>query len=389
MSHSRILKRVVKPRENLINYFTNTNFTKILTEHNELVAKMINNPFRFYQTYNSKLRHDSNIEFPELKGPMYYLIQKLYQDSSIVQLRKTDKTFDIMMKQTEQNIISVTCENGLNLPYKYTILVIEEMLKTLDCYYRTQNDYADYYHNFRYRMYLTYLLEQSGKSGFIFPSSYNFSLTDLIKLRCVPIWILGITNKPLYIDQYTNTPLDFWAHDIQHNRRTLQETERYYDVFVKHKKYNSERSPFSIVTKDEFYKYMCELTFTKIIPIITPNENDSDEEIGIKSMCKLIIFEIVHEKAWPITIFSIIRNIKLGYDVYPIESLSIDKNIKITYDAFNDPTALANVHYKLLSGFYDDITINSNLQSDFIIDSKYRNSKYILEASRRIISIFS
>jgi len=275
------------------------------------------------------------------------------------------------------------------MPYKPTIYAIEEMLKVIDLYYRTIENHNEYYHNFRYRMYLLHLIEQSGKTGFLFPSCYEFSPLDLIKLRCVPIWILGVTNKPIYIDQYLNTPLDVWAHDVQHNRRTQQETDRYYDCIVKHSKYYSNRSPFGLVSIDSFYEYMHYITFKKIVPFLQILPTDTEDEAGIKNLCKMIVFEIVHEKAWPVTIFSLIRNIKLGYDIYPIETLLVNKQIKIDFDSFSDPTTLANLHFKLISGFYDDIKLNSNKISSFIVPEKYRKSEYILEATKRIIKLFS
>lgn len=69
------------------------------------------------------------------------------------------------------------------------------------------------------------------------------------------------------------------------------------------------------------------------------------------------MFEIVHEKAWPITIPSLSRNIKLGYDVFPIETLDVDvsrNTISARHDAFQDPTTLSNLYHKLQHGFYDD-----------------------------------
>jgi outer membrane protein assembly factor BamA len=76
----------------------------------------------------------------------------------------------------------------------------------------------------------------------------EINVTDLIKLRCVPILIMGVVDKPIYADQYLNSPLDFWAHDIQHSKRQIQETERYFDSFIKHNQYYQRRTVFDIIT---------------------------------------------------------------------------------------------------------------------------------------------
>ena len=118
----------------------------------------------------------------------------------------------------------------------------------------------------------------------------------------------------------------------------------------------------------------------------------------------MIIFEIVHEKAWPITRFSICRNIKLGYDIFPIETVVYkckieDHNHKdqnkndfdaknceegkfITIDEqFNDPTTLSNTIKKLRHGFFDDPEKPNN----FIVDEKFRQSDKLAEQAKYIL----
>ena len=89
--------------------------------------------------------------------------------------------------------------------------------------------------------------EASSFYNIIFPTNAYIGATELIKLRCVPILIMGVSNKPVYVDQYLNTPLDFWAHDIQHSKRQIQETLRYYDCYIKHSEYYQRRVLFNII----------------------------------------------------------------------------------------------------------------------------------------------
>ena len=284
------------------------------------------------------------------------------------------------------------------------------MLKIIDTFYRVkETKYTAYYHNFRYRVYLTYLLDNPDNDYLVMPV-LTIGATDIIKLRCVPILVLGITDEPIHADQYINTPLDFWAHDIQHARRQIQETERYYDTIVKHSKYYESRSPFDLISKQTFYKIMEKFTKEIILPMIAlsplrkKGELEDDELTKINSLIKdsneqaklrkLLIFEIVHEKAWPITKFSICRNIKLGYDTFPIETMITkcgddkidyideeimkmcpDLNFSTMDEEFEDPTTLSNTINKLRYGFYDD----PDDPNSMIVNEKYRTSEELVK----------
>jgi hypothetical protein len=290
------------------------------------------------------------------------------------------------------------------------------MLKIIDTYYRVvDTKYSAYYHNFRYRVYLTYLLDDPINDYVIMPVM-TIGATDIIKMRCVPILVLGVTNIPVHADQYVNTPLDFWAHDIQHARLQIQETERYYDTIIKHIKYYNSRSPFDLISKNTFYKAMEKFTKEQILPMVllTPlNKNKEIERTELEKinknikeqneqakLRKILIFEIVHEKAWTITKFSICRNIKLGYDIFPIETMITkcdNKQILFVDDSvleecpdlefttideeFEDPTTLSNTINKLRHGFYDDPDDTNSI----IVDEKYRTSEALVKQALIIL----
>jgi hypothetical protein len=58
-----------------------------------------------------------------------------------------------------------------------------------------------YYHIFRYRSYITTFLcsrEFGIPNNIIFPTHFNISATSLIKIRCVPILLMGVIDKPIY-----------------------------------------------------------------------------------------------------------------------------------------------------------------------------------------------
>ena len=93
-----------------------------------------------------------------------------------------------------------------------------------------------------------------------------------------------------------------------------------------------------------------------ILPIIKINALDSREVRALKAIKKLIIFEVVHEKAWPITEKSLCRNIPLRYDEFPVENIKLNEEtnkISTFHYLFADPTTIGNVIGKIRSGFYD------------------------------------
>ena len=196
---------------------------------------------------------------------------------------------------------------------------------------------------------------------------------------------MGVINKPIYVDQYVNTPLDFWAHDIQHSKRQIQETQRYYDVFIKHNNYYKRRTLYDIKTPIEFYKYMEDFTKKQILPMITTTPEDAPIIKAFKSIKRLIIFEVVHEKAWPITQPSLCKNISLRYDEFPVENIQLEKDtekISTFHYLFSDPTTIGNVIAKLRHGFYD----KSKDPKDFIVPKNFRTSENVAICAREIMS---
>jgi hypothetical protein len=399
----RIIKRTISPKEKITHYYLSENFEEKIINHNYLVKKMIENPYETYLNFKLRLEQQgADAEFPEFEGVVGFLIKSIFQNPVIYSFFEKVE-YKILIEQLIHKLIGLEIEERFNYPYRATIYCIESLLELLDFYYRTVNliegeqpidvdlqvneKIGPYYHIFRYRSYMTVFTDSKEygiPNNIIFPTCVNIGAIDLIKLRCVPILIMGIANKPIYIDQYLNTPLDFWAHDIQHAKRQIQETERYFDSFIKHNQYYQRRTVFDIVTSIKFYKYMETFTKTKILPLITIDKSDNEITQAKKNIYKLIIFEVIHEKAWPITIKSLCRNIPLRYDEFPVENLTYNESKnKVTsfHYLFSDPTTIANVLAKIRGGFYD----KTNSPKNYIIQDKYRKSGFVAKYARELM----
>jgi len=329
-----------------------------------------------YKIFKDRLKLKGPIaDFSEFSGVISYLIRSIFQDYEVYLFFKDT----VIMDQLINKLSCVNITERFNYPYKTSILMIEYLLEILDIYYRDNKKHNPYYHTFRYRSYMTTLLDSTicFPNNIIFPTFYKLGAIDPIKIRCVSIFFMGVSKSPIYIYQYLNTPLEFFSHDIQHTKRKIQETMKYYDLYVKHSKYYSRRTLFDIISEDDFYNYMHSFTVEKILHLIDYEENDDEIYRAIKDISKIIIFEVIHEKGWPITRKSLYRN-----DEFPVENLSIiDDNLKAYHYLFSDPTTLANVISKLQGGFYDRVENVNNK----IVDVHYRTLQNISLVARDLI----
>lgn len=285
--------------------------------------------------------------------------------------------------------MAVQTTNRYWYPYKATILLIEDMLQFIDAFIRSNpvdpEPFADFYHNFRYRVYLTYLLDGPAfpDEAIVIPTIKSLGATDLVKVRAYPLMFLGVVTEPVLADQYKNTPLDFWAHDVQHVRRQQLETQRYYDTFIKHSRYYTRRSPFDVPTMDDFFDAMQEFVSKTVLPNLRTGKDMSPEEIDLRRMMKMLVFEIFHEKAWPATAWSLERNLLLGYDIFPIETFKVteeEKQLFAVDEVFHDPTTMSNTINKLRTGFFDDV----ELPNDKIVTMGSRTYPFIAKGAKEI-----
>ena len=401
----RLKKRSLNPFADILIHLKTSDFTEDIEYHKELVKKIIENPILYYKQFRKRLSGNYINEFPELKGTVLYLIQYLFQEDAIYRWFESDHDKFILIKQLINKIISIDIVGRFNYPYRQTILLIENLLELIDLYHRSNIEsesegtelvnekVGPYYHIFRYRSYMTTFLnsEYGIPNNIIFPTFYNIGATDLIKIRCVPILFMGVVTEPVYVDQYLNTPLDFWAHDIQHSKRQIHETLRYFDVYIKHSDYYNRRTLYDIRSEMSFYEYMENYTKNIILPIIkvpskeilkTMEPGEQERVKAFNKIKKMIIFEVVHEKAWPITQNSLCRNISLRYDEFPVENLHLsDQKIEPFHYLFADPTTIANVVGKLRHGFYDKI----DDPKSYIVPLRYRTSRNVAICAKQLM----
>ena len=398
----RVDIRVGTPKQHIEQLFTTTDYEPMILEHKTFMAHLCAHPVEVYTDMRRRLDTiGETASFQrEFGGVVGFLTQYLFQPrggENHCALWFSGKS--IVRDQLIPALAGIQIKTRYMYPYRATLYVIQRMLSIIDQYHRSQTavQLPEYYHNFRYEYYMTLLTDVDRNDIILMPTCSYVGSTVLIKLRCVPVHVLGVVCKPTYADQYVNSPLDFWSHDVNHARRTMLETERYYDTYVKHRTYFTKRNYWANVSKMIFYKEMESFTQGTLLPLFTPSkgarairnltERSSEQQQfhkieGYKALKKIIIFEITHEKAWPITPDSLLRNIVMGYDRFPVESLEVNDGIETRDFAFSDPTTLSNTIHKLRGGFYD----NPNDVIAAIVPLEFRTSTHMAQAAEELFN---
>lgn len=355
---------------------------KKINEHFEYIKKIINNPFEEYDKLKSRIDlYGPDVSFPEFEGVIIQLIKDLVQCN-------TDNNLLLIISKEQHliKLISLLFSNRIFLPYRQTIITISDTLFFFDLIQRSTVENINknpYFHTRRYYYYQNMLLSSN---CILFPSIYGIGCTDLIKTRCVPIFFIGVSTKQLFVDEYINTSVEFYFHDIQHARRMLYYNEYYYDTVYKYKMYNVSRSSYDKLNIRDMYKESSEFTKHVIIPLLI-NENQyhdkmTEEQNAIKKFNKMILFEIVHEAAFFMAKDVIINKLLEKECNTPVESIVSEGYPNVINTMYADPPLLSNVMYKLQSSFYD--TEDDRL--DYIVPVKYRISKYAVISAQTIIN---
>ena len=315
------------------------------TLHENLIKTIIREPVKTYK----ELRANSKNSQLHLEAVILILLEKIFdidanekeifrkrladeekRDTEKKDLEKDMNQYDSMFEQIIIKVSHVLFKSRFYLTYRPSVEVIVDMLSFIDIMCRSDKDKCrgasnPYFHTRRYLYYLKFMLDQYDKGHILMPTYLSIGATDFIKIRCIPIYLLGCHPESEFADEYYNTPLDFFSHDVQHARRQLYYTEEQlyklndkYERFINHEK---SRSPFdvdnSIVLEegekkfDEFINNMNLFTKNVLLPLlIVPKDNIHKAPLndfvtvyndslakGLRSMRKMIIFELLHEAA--------------------------------------------------------------------------------------------
>ena len=207
----------------------------------------------------------------------------------------------------------------------------------------------------------------------IIPTYEHIGATDLLKVRWIPLRFVWLSNTFLYVDEFWQSPIEFFLHDMDHSlRMALEDTKICKTNWITREQYREES-----------------LSFTKnvVIPMIQIKKEDCEEEKELKKLKKVIFFEICHEDSRPLTKEVIINGIltEEGKDIHReyidiITETNFYNRVE-TIEAQWWVSPLAFVLHKLQHGFFDDV----DNQISQIVSPKYRNAEYIAKAAYEIL----
>jgi nicotinic acid mononucleotide adenylyltransferase len=383
---------------------------------------MIKNPVTTYKTLRENYKNNQL----HLEAVILILLEKIFEintkETEIFKKRTVDdekniNQYDAMFQQIIIKVSHVLFKSRYYLTYRPTVEVIVDMLSFIDIMCRSDKDKCKgssnpYFHTRRYLYYLKFMLDQYDKGHIVIPTYLSIGATDFVKIRCIPIYLVGCHPESEFADEYYNTPLDFFSHDVQHARRQLYYTEeQLYKLNNKYERFkNNEisRSPFMVDNTiiledfqkkfDDFIDKMYQCTTNQIIPfLLVPKDTihkaplnrhittfNNDLAKGLRSMRKMIMFELLHEAALVTLPIVMIKGILLSTHTTPIERIadSGDNYANVEDIIYQDPTTLSNVLYKIQGTFFD--TKEERIEA--IVPVNYRNAVIVALAALQVLT---
>ncbi len=380
---------------------------------------IIENPVDLFVEYSSRLKkYGMNAPFPEFKPTVDYLLLELESDY-FKPVLVSHPDLEMELKEVKTMLAHINIDFVFDnqedypyeqpfegpFPYRPTIDAIESTLRLLDKLNRLEpgSRAVPLYHFDRYAYHRHSLVADN--DVVLFPTIKNLTFFDLIRTRSVPIGFIGVVSKTIRVDRHYQSPLDFWYHDLNHVRRM--------SAYIKLRE--KQRDIVTDEAKIEFYKEMDAFLVDKIVPnIVKLPKGSPREEIAIRRMMRMIIFEILHETALTAEKEVIIADLLRPSGPQPFEHMmeKVEKHDKESIENLRTPTGniksgvslvktnssetitiryffdraialLGNVYNKINFGFYDD----PDSPSEFVVPLGYRKAEHIVAAAKKIFEI--
>jgi hypothetical protein len=198
----------------------------------------------------------------------------------------------------------------------------------------------------------------------MFPTAAKLGATDLLKGRGVPVGFLGINTEVMWVDGFHQTPFEFYVHDINHTRRMFQ-------FMVEDAAANLQGLQDYVAASDAYVR-------GTLLPAITPMPSDDPETQHYKRLCKIVLFEVLHEDAQPASPDVVLKALhRPALHATPFESCA---GTTVTYLMEAGASTLAYVFRKLSHEFYD----RPEARQAAIVAPAYRTRPHVVEATVRL-----
>ncbi len=355
----------------------------------EFIRSIIKEPFASYESFKTRFENNKNspeTSFQELFPIVDHMLSKSFKEEINALCKQTPVLAGIRDKMVI-SLRHVSLKNRTFCPYLSTLRAIADGIAFFDVVARHKKGFYETmvkdtivehdprttphasYHMYRYKYRFNGLLNMI-PGEIIIPTYEPLSATDLMRVRGVPIRFVGLSDDFLYVDEFEQSPEEFFMHDCNHSWRMAIEDQQ------AEKKYGRTKQELIQDSNAFIQEYL------EIIKIRT---TDTEEQKEMKKLKKIILFEIVHEDARPFLKEIICRfiQVKEGAGV-PFEVPRIDTKtgyIDVVDTIDTGISTLSYVRNKLQHGFYDQV----DAQLPQIVGPKYRRAEWIARAAYEML----
>ena len=271
----------------------------------------------------------------------------------------------------------ITPYNGMPFPYASTMRWIARAMDFLDLVYFSENaseskPLQGLYFRDRFRYYYDYMLAEAPKV-FLFPTCTKIGATNLLTMGCSALQPLGIEWHPVFVDEYLQSPCNFFWHDLNHARRIHQHNQQI--VANLEKDINFKNISNKYIAWDMMYEDQHKVCYTLMQSCNRKNKYGK--------LIKMILFEVVHEDAIPWNWQWIWDDILLpDGNCFPYESTVPGIHRKtVKYYAKSAPM-LATFYNKMRHEFFEE-----EFGKEYIVQVEYRTLEHITTAVLELLSI--
>jgi len=349
------------------------NFTKTQgVSHHEWIRESVKNPLDIYRGLRARfqLNNDSpDTPVPELL-PVVEYVRSQMATAPMNEKCSNNVALASMRDQLLHKLHHVTMQNGPMCPYAPTLRILFEAVGFFDVACRTEMTLSTHFQK-KY-WYRCEELMRRIPDAIIIPTFDNISATDLMKIRGVPLYFIGVSTEPVYVDEFWQSPLEFLIHDLNHAWKMLDMDDRFLQK-------RPELSRVELM--NESNKFIQEY-----LPSIAILKTDSEQQKEMKKLKKILLFEVCHEDARPL-LPDIVHEALLedeGYE-FPDNVVRYDEAANHAYlekRTIPGITALSYVRHKLQHGFFDQ-TDSQNIQ---IVAPRYRTVEWIVRATVELLA---
>lgn len=359
-------------------------------QEREFVRGLIQNPLESYKSLKERFEAEGNT--PEVLMPeLFPVVDKLIQEAFSDEINQMCEETPLLAGIRDKAIISlrhVSMKNRKFCPYLPTVRAIAEAVAFFDVVARQKKDfYSDMpkdrivehnpaetpyasYHMYRYKYRMDEMMNMV-PNEIIVPTFEHLSATDLMRVRGVPVRFIGISTDFLYVDEFEQSPEEFFMHDCNHSWRMIMEDR------AAEKKYGRTQEELVEESNEFLLNYLAHIKIRK---------GDTKEQREIKKLKKIILFEIVHEDARPFLKDVICEYLQVkegGAVPFEVPRIDPDTGYMDMVDTLDTGiSTLSYVRNKLQHGFYDHI----DAQLPQIVGPKFRSAEWISRAAYEMLA---